>query len=232
MTRRWLACVAAVLLCGCGLLGKPADVTTQDVRRASPEVQALVPRAQAGDPEAQYALGMAYESGTGVRLDARESEKWLRKAAESGYAPAQYELGAQLQTERRFAEGIPWLERAAAQGHPGANLMMGKAYDQGLGVMRDSYKALTYFEAAANLGVAEAMWNISLMFDEGRLGKKNPLHACIWGMRARRFAAGSDPMLVAQITRAAPYLERPLSGQERSDCQRQAETWQPKGPAK
>ncbi len=232
MTRQLRACTAALLFVGCGMLGKPTDVTTQDVRRASPELQALVPRAQAGETDAQYALGMAYANGTGVRMDAKEAERWLSRAAESGSAPAQYALGAQLQTDRRFAEAVPWLERAAAQQHAGANLLLGKVYDQGLGVMRDSYKAMQYYEAAANLKSSEAMWNISLMFDEGRLGQKNPLHACIWGMRARRFAASTDPMLVAQITRAAPYLERPLSGQERSDCQRQAETWEPRGASK
>jgi uncharacterized protein len=231
MTQRFVALALCIWLAGCGLFGKSADVAAKDARSASPAVRALVERAQAGEPEAQQALGAAYETGTGVRLDLAEAEKWYRQAAAAGQAEAQYRLASLLLSERRFTDAVPWYERAAAQGHPGANTALGKIYDQGTGVMRDSHTAFTYFSAAADLGSAEAMWNISLMFNEGRLGKKNPFHACIWGLRARRFAS-ADRVLLAQVAPAAASLERPLSGREVSDCRNQAESWEPKRPPK
>ncbi len=225
MSRRWWLVIGCLSLVAC--FGGPADVTSKDARSASPAVKDLVARAQAGDSEAQYGLGAAYETGTGVRLDSAEAEKWYGKAAEAGHARAQFHLGVLLQSERRFTEAVSWYDRAASQGHAAANTALGKIYDQGIGVMRDSGKAFLYFSTAANLGGAEAMWNLSQMFNEGRLGEKNPLYACIWGLRARRFAT-SDRALFAQIAPAAAYLERPLSGRELSNCRNQAENWEPK----
>ena len=46
-------------------------------------------KAQAGDTEAQYDLGLMYYHGIGVERDIQESETWMRKAAEQGNADAQ-----------------------------------------------------------------------------------------------------------------------------------------------
>ena len=46
-------------------------------------------KAQAGDTEAQYDLGLMYYLGKGVERDFQESETWMRKAAEQGNADAQ-----------------------------------------------------------------------------------------------------------------------------------------------
>ena len=43
------------------------------------------------EPDAQYNLGLKYEKGEGV--DCERAIKWFHKAAEQGYAPAQFRLG-------------------------------------------------------------------------------------------------------------------------------------------
>ena len=226
MSQRSLCLAVCLVLAGCSMFGRSTDVTAKDGRSATAEVKDIIQRAQAGDPAAQFALGVAYENGTGVRLDEAEAEEWYRKAAEAGHVGAQNSLGTLLQSERRFPDAMPWYERAAAQGHAGANNTLGKIYDQGLGVMRDSNKSLEYFLLAADLGVPEAMWSISTIYNEGRLGKKDPLQACVWGLRTRRFAA-ANRVLFTQIGPAIALLERSLSGRELSECRKQAETWEP-----
>jgi len=56
-------------------------------------VDALRARAEAGDAEAQYNLGVSYAYGQGVPEDDVEAVRWFRLAADQGSADAQYSLG-------------------------------------------------------------------------------------------------------------------------------------------
>lgn len=101
-----------------------------DTRLANYWLEELTKLAEAGDGQAQFILyemyfcGAAYEQW--VQQNTERGVHWLRKAAESGVAPAQYNLSL------RYRHGEPpwfeqdlvkaeWLLRAAvAQGHPEA----------------------------------------------------------------------------------------------------------------
>jgi uncharacterized protein len=50
-------------------------------------------KAEQGDAQAQYNLGVMYSKGQGVLQDDKEAVKWYRKAAEQGNAEAQFNLG-------------------------------------------------------------------------------------------------------------------------------------------
>src|SRR5579864_7207166 len=50
-------------------------------------------RADANDPAAQAALASCYDLGTHVKPDGKESIRWITRAANQGYVPAEYELG-------------------------------------------------------------------------------------------------------------------------------------------
>ena len=66
-----------------------------------------------------------YASGEGVPEDDAEAVRWVRLAAEQGYATAQFNLGVMYAN----GEGVPeddvtayaWLNIAAAQGQSSAN---------------------------------------------------------------------------------------------------------------
>jgi TPR repeat protein len=59
--------------------------------------------AEQGDPNGEYYVGRAYDSGKGVPEDKAEGVRWYRKAAEKGLAIAQYMLGNAYET----GEGVP-----------------------------------------------------------------------------------------------------------------------------
>jgi FOG: TPR repeat, SEL1 subfamily len=53
----------------------------------------LQERAQAGDPVAQFNMGVKYAEGIEVQQDYLEAAKWYGAAADQGDAPAQFNLG-------------------------------------------------------------------------------------------------------------------------------------------
>jgi TPR repeat protein len=55
--------------------------------------------ADKGDAVAQTKLGEMYASGEGVSLDAAKSFEWTKRAADQGYAQAQFDLGADYEKD-------------------------------------------------------------------------------------------------------------------------------------
>ena len=83
------------------------------------EIEALAER---GFAPAQFSLGIAYDTGDGVRQDHSKAVKWYRKAALQGHKRAQNNLAASYGR----GEGVPqnlelalkWYQIAAQQGDP------------------------------------------------------------------------------------------------------------------
>ena len=93
------------------------------------------------DPSRQSDLGFKYYNGDGVPKDDAEAVKWFRKAADQGYAVAQYNLGVMYAdgdgVAENDAEAVKWFRLAADQGDAGAQYNLGHLYAYGLGVSRD-----------------------------------------------------------------------------------------------
>ena len=72
------------------------------------------------DKLAQCNFGLFYLYGLGVNQSASEAVKWFRKAAEQGYAHAQYHLGWCYATgegvEKDIGEAVRWYQTAEKQG--------------------------------------------------------------------------------------------------------------------
>lgn len=81
----------------------------------------LYHKANDGDVQAQYELGICYQKGNGVKQDAKQAVFWLQKAAEQNHAEAQYSLaccylnGRGVKKDRYDASKL--LKTAAQQGH-------------------------------------------------------------------------------------------------------------------
>ena len=56
--------------------------------------------AEQGDPDAQYNLGVRYDTARGIEKDTQQAVAWYRKAADQGYARAQYSLGVKYDSGR------------------------------------------------------------------------------------------------------------------------------------
>ena len=73
-----------------------------------------------GDAEAQFALGLMYNTGQGITQDYKEALKWYRLAAAQGFANAHYNLGLMFGKGQGVIQNDVyahmWFDIAAASG--------------------------------------------------------------------------------------------------------------------
>ena len=127
--------------------------------------------AEQGNAEAQFSLGVAYDTGEGVVQDSAEALKWYRLAAEQGHASAQAKVGVTysdgLSVPQDYAEAVRWFRLAADQGGAEGQFHLGVMYDDGKGVPQDQSEAARWYQLAADQGVTETQYNLGVTYDEG-----------------------------------------------------------------
>lgn len=199
----------------------------------SPRSEQLLAQANAGNAEAQFALASAYDSGNGAPRNAAESMRWYRAAAEQGLPEAQNSVGSGLQAEKKYVEARDWYRKAADQDHALATNNLAYLYDLGLGVPQDRREAFRLYMRAAELGWAEAMWNVANMYGTGQLGGPPNLGlACVWTLRAGTFSTPDQSQLRSYVARTTQQLEHTLPSAEMQACRTQAEDWRPNKPVR
>ncbi len=85
-----------------------------------------------------------YDNGQGVPQDYAMAVKWSRKAADQGYAPAQYALALMYGD----GQGVP-KDYAADQGYAKAQNNLGVMYEDGRGVTQDYVQAHMWYNLVA-----------------------------------------------------------------------------------
>ena len=137
----------------------------------------------------ENALGTAYNEGqAGLKQDHAEALKWFRRAADKGFAPAQYNLGLAFELGHGVAaderEAFKHYLMAAEQGFGAAQFNVGNMYAAGRGVGQDLFEANLWFKQAAEKGIAEAQFNLGLAYEAGRGVKKDEAQAARWYKQA------------------------------------------------
>ena len=111
-------------------------------------------KAEQGQAEAQYYLGMIYRTGShGVAKDVPVSVTWLTKSAEQGHSRAQYYLGRTYfdfdgntsGVAKDTRNAVSWWGKAAAQGDADAQEALGFCYAKGFGgLVKNEIEAYAY----------------------------------------------------------------------------------------
>jgi hypothetical protein len=167
------------------------EARTQVCPRDEKDFAAIQQRANANDPAAQMALASCYDLGMHVQQpDGKESIRWITKAANHGYVPAEYELGRIYLYGRGiptdYAEALIWERKAAEQGDPSAQRDLAFMYERGFGVAADPAKAAEWNQKAATQGNAEAQVHLAKALDEGAGVNKDADEARKWYAKAAR----------------------------------------------
>lgn len=114
------------------------------------------------DPAAMTNLGIMYEKGLGVKRDAKAAESYYLKAANLGYAQAQFDLGNFYYNgdgiKQDFKQAGHWYMAAALSGHLRSQYYLAQMYENGEGVPVDHLNALKWYVKAADAGLPEAKY--------------------------------------------------------------------------
>jgi len=162
---------------------KPKESTEEEIPLSEFTKQEIA-RAESGDTDAQYRLGVSYQAGIGLAKDAGKSAKWFRKAAEQGNAVAQLELAwiykAGEGVEKDLKEAAKWCQQAADQGYAHAQYELGLAYQNGEGVEKDLKEAVKWYRKAADQGFASAQGSLGFMYKFGEGVPEDEVTAYAW----------------------------------------------------
>src|SRR5208337_207845 len=129
-----LALSTAVAFSALGGCRKNPSTTTQN-NGIDP---ALLAKAQASDPAAEFQVGLHYEQGQGVPQDYKQAAVWYGKAAEQGNAQAESNLGSLYDNGQGVAQdrsqAAVWYLKAADQGDAKAQYRLGVLYYKASGM--------------------------------------------------------------------------------------------------
>jgi len=129
-----------------------------------------------GDPRSMYMLGVLHYRGLGVDRDPLEAMKCYRAAAEEGHALAQYRLGMM---HRRGFDAFT-RPRSSRPDYPAPSQRLGIAY----------VEAIKWFTLAANQGLADAQYNLGLMYASGNGIPADFVAAYLWWSVAVEYGSG------------------------------------------
>jgi TPR repeat protein len=140
--------------------------------------------AEAGSAEAQYRLGLFYETGLETAPDLAAARLWYSRAAEQGHPTAQLRLALLLQEGRGGPVDLPgaarWYDAAAVQGLPEAQYNLAVLLERGEGIAADPAAAAWLYESAAQAGIGAAAGQLAVMLIDGRGVAEDKVAALAW----------------------------------------------------
>ena len=184
-------------------------------------------KAELGDKEAQYTLGVLYER----QKNFSEALEWYMKSAMQNYAVAQNEVG-NLYTEGRagidkdFNKAFEWYTKASDNGYFDAINNLAGMYNQGRGTEKDQPKAAQLYELAASKGSIRAMYNLGVVYGNGEGVEKNMVQSYKWFELGRYYTTFSKDMnLKWSIRKKVDDLKATMPPAEIKEAEALASQW-------
>ncbi len=124
-----------------------------------------------------YDEGVKYFSGSTDPEVQKKAVPYILKAAKSGLAIAQCQLGSMYgngqAVEKDIEKSIYWTQLAADQEYPMAEANLAAHYYSGEGVKQDKEKALELYKLSALHGDEFSQWAVGRMYENGEGTRKN-----------------------------------------------------------
>ena len=154
----------------------------------SSKLAALREKAEQGDEQSQWELGVAYFSGDAVTQDFAEARKWLSKAAaQENDAESQYTIGSLFfnmgmssGVSQDLIEATTLLRKSAEQGYVPAQNLLGQMYLAGTGVTKNAAEAAKWLRKAAEQGDEQSQWMLGAAYAEGNSVTQDLAEAKKW----------------------------------------------------
>ena len=185
------------------LLAKARTLTISDL-------EPLEAKAQAGDPESETMLGLAYHAGTLLKMDDAKALHLVQQAASRGFVAAEEAMGIFCQAGFGMppdkVQAVMWYTKAAQHGSRDAATNLALMYANGDGIQKDAAKAATWFRSAAEAGDATAQLNLAALYHRGEGVPQDDTQAALWLTKA------SDQGLRPAMLELAGWDLRPEHG--------------------
>lgn len=173
------------------ILERIADIVGIDNAKV---IATVTDKAEAGDANYQYLLGLAYVNESSQKNNTKQFEKalyWYKEAGTLGHPEAQFEIAQFYRLgpgniQKDIQESIRWYEMAAANelSSGSADNELGRLYENGEFKPQDLKKAFEYYQQGANKGNSDAQSNLGAMLYNGTAGSQNIEQASIWVRKA------------------------------------------------
>jgi TPR repeat protein len=176
--------------------------------------------AEAGDPKAQFYLGVALEQGARGRPDLPAARVWFKKAAESGHALARYKLAVMLQNQLGGPADLPearrLYEQAGEQGIAEARYNLAVMRQDGAGGPIDPDGATELFKRTARAGIDISFLHLAVLNTRG--ANADLVEAMKWARLAE----------AAKVDGTAGYIDElsPLLSEDQlAEAEARAKAW-------
>ena len=132
---------------------------------------ALRAAAAAGNPAAEFEIGMRYSEGRGVPANLELAVQWFERAAAKGLAPAMYRLGSLYEKGQGVKKDVEKARQfyiaGADKGNAKAIHNLAVLYAEGIDGKPDYRTASQWFRKAADKGVADSQYNLGILYARG-----------------------------------------------------------------
>lgn len=143
--------------------------------------------------QSQYKAGVMFYKGEDVEQDLENALEWIQKAADSGHAKALSKI--------EKIRDLYFLEKDAQLGYLDAVLSFAKACQGQTGFPLNAKKAIEYYEKAAARRSVEAEFQLSVIYGEGKIVKRDSEKAFEWFEKSLDHQhPGAQEMLIAMYS--------------------------------
>jgi localization factor PodJL len=152
----------------------------------------------------------------------------LRKAANLGYAPAEFYLAKLYETgeagvKKDAVQARVWTQRAADAGDPKAMHNLALYFFEGDGGPKNTTSAAQWFRRAADLGLVDSQFNLGRLYEDGFGVSQNPAEAYKWYLIAAKSGDAESRM-------SALRLKGQLSAEAQAAAERAAQGFEAQAP--
>ena len=180
----------------------------------NPSLGQLIAKAQKGDSEAQYQLGLLYERGSPeAAKDSVKAIQWFRVLADKGDRRGENALGIAYLHGYGVTEddttGFEWFYKAAVKGYPAAQFNLAGTYYRGRGTPKNGKEAFNWFMEAARNGEPSAQETLCVQYQGGLLVDADPTIAYVWCLIAQTGQQKHPEVLNTYLSKAAAKLSSP-----------------------
>ena len=190
---------------------------------------ALTPNGSANPGDQSEAKALYLSAQTHIEDGSPQGVNEVSRAANLGYAPAQFYL-AHLYMDgtagvaKDPTEARRWTERAALGGDRRAMYNLGMFYYEGTGGPKDETEGANWLKKSAELGEVDGQFNLAMLYENGTGMKRDLATAFKWYLIAAR--AGDEAARTA-----AARLRPSLSDDDRTTAEHDAASFKAPDPA-